>query len=239
LRPKLFTLRLRVQKHLDQTRAALTVVRRRAVWCSFLLFLGGPAATSKLTAAETNYLFSGHARIWQGEVGEGFKAGANDLGVSYGAGLGMRILGSEHRHYFAIGLGQFGWMLGDVHGQERWYKGNWELAIDLFGGQQYYPSAAYLVGGGPILRYNFATGSRCVPFVQAGAGASATDIRDGDLSTTFEFNLQIGAGVHLFMRDDVAFTLEYRFMHLSNAGLDAPNLGVNESVGLLGITWFF
>ncbi len=193
-----------------------------------------------LRAVETNDLFlASGSRIWTSEVGGGFKPGVHDLGISFGAALGMRILGSEHKHYFDLGVGQFGWMLGGVMGEGQWYKGNAELAIQLFGGQQYYPSSAYLVGGGPLLRYNFAVGNRCVPFFEVGAGATATDIRDGDLSTTFEFNLQIGAGVHLFVRDDVAFTLEYRFVHLSNAGMEDPNQGVNDSVGLLGITWFF
>jgi lipid A 3-O-deacylase len=217
-------------------------VRLAALVTPCQLLLNGPLTTVVLQAAETNAsnLFSiSDSRIWNGNVGDGFKAGVRDFGVSFGPAVGMRVLGSEHKHYFGLGLGQFGWMLGDVSGEDHWYKGNCEFAIDLFGGEQYYPSSAYLVGGGPVLRYNFALGNRCVPFVEAGAGVTATDIRDGDLSTTFEFNLQLGLGVHLFVRDDVAFTLEYRFMHLSNAGMDAPNLGVNDSVGLLGITWFF
>jgi len=45
--------------------------------------------------------------------------------------------------------------------------------------------------------------------------------------------------VQLFVKDNVAFTLEYRFIHLSNAGMDVPNQGVNDSTGLLGVTWFF
>jgi hypothetical protein len=90
-----------------------------------------------------------------------------------------------------------------------------------------------------MLRYNFVTGSRFVPFFGLGAGVSATDIRNGDLSTTFEFNIQAGPGVRFFLGDHAAVTFQYRFIHLSNAGMDIPNQGVNSSTFLLGMTWVF
>jgi len=64
-------------------------------------------------------------------------------------------------------------------------------------------------------------------------------IRNGDLGTTFEFNLQAGAGTHFFVQKDLALTFQYRFIHLSNAGMEFPNLGVNTSTFLLGFSWFF
>jgi hypothetical protein len=87
-------------------------------------------------------------------------------------------------------------MFTDVVGQDHWFRGNWELVGEIFGGEQFHPDAAYFVGGGPHLRYNFAAGHRWVPFLDLGAGATATDIRNSDISTTFEFNLQAGAGAH-------------------------------------------
>jgi len=90
-----------------------------------------------------------------------------------------------------------------------------------------------------LFRYNFAVGHRLVPFVDLGGGVAATDIRNGDLSTTFEFNLQGGLGAHWFVRDNMALTLQYRFIHLSNAGIKYPNLGANTSTFLAGMTWWF
>ena len=90
-----------------------------------------------------------------------------------------------------------------------------------------------------MLRYDFATRSKWVPFVDFGAGATATGIRNGDLSTIFEFNLQAGLGTHFFLRNDLALTFQYRFIHLSNAGIEFPNVGVNTSNFLLGLSWFF
>ncbi|MGH7969585.1 MAG: acyloxyacyl hydrolase [Limisphaerales bacterium] len=78
-----------------------------------------------------------------------------------------------------------------------------------------------------------------VPFFDAGAGVSATSIGPPDLSGTFEFNLQAGLGVHRFLQDNLALTLEGHYLHMSCAGLSSPNAGLNAVVGMLGITWFF
>ena len=177
--------------------------------------------------------------LWKAGVGEGFNPGAHELELLAGGGVGMAIFGSKHRHDWIAGALQCGWVFTDVLGPDRWYRGNWELLAEVFGGEQFEPDWAYFVGAAPLLRYDFATGSRWVPFFDFGAGATATDIRNGDLSTTFEFNLQAGAGTHLFLRKDLALTLQYRFIHLSNAGIQFPNLGVNTSTFLLGVSWFF
>ena len=156
-----------------------------------------------------------------------------------GVGLGMKVLQSVGIHDWGIGIIDYGWVFTDVVGQGHWYRGNWELIGELFGGYQYRPEGAYFVGAGPHLRYNFATGCHLVPFIDLGAGVTATDIREPDLSTTFEFNLQAGGGVHYFLREDLALTAQWRFIHFSNAGIKYTNLGVNSSTFLLGVSWFF
>lgn len=73
----------------------------------------------------------------------------------------------------------------------------------------------------------------------AGAGVSGTTIGGPDLAAGFEFHLLCGAGLQWFYRDDMAFSLEYRLGHVSNAGLKAPNVGLNTNELLLAVTWFF
>jgi lipid A 3-O-deacylase len=177
--------------------------------------------------------------LWQAGVGEGFNRGASELEVSAGAGLGMTVFGSEQHHHWALSALQFGWVLSEVVAKDHWYRGNWELAGEVFGGGQFHPDPGYVAWGTLLLRYDLATGHRWVPFVDVGAGPTVTDIRDGDLSTTFEFNLQAGLGTHIFLRDDLALTLQCRLMHLSNAGMVLPNLGLNSTTLLLGLTWFY
>lgn len=177
--------------------------------------------------------------IWTAGVGDGFRRGADEWGLSAGAGFGMDAFGPrEHHHWWLTSL-RYGRMLGGVVGENHWCRGNWQVMGELFGGEQFHPDNAYLVGLTPHLRYNFAAGSRWVPFVDAGAGVTFTDIRNGDLSTTFEFNLQAGGGVRCFLKDDLALTLEYKFIHLSNAHLGIPNLGVNNHTLLLGVSRLF
>ena len=151
----------------------------------------------------------------------------------------MKVITSRRTHDLALAKLEYGWIFSDLKAPDHWYRGNWELVGQLFAGAQFYPDTAYVVGGGPLIRYDFATGHRWVPYIDFGGGVGATDIRNGDLSTTFECNLQSGVGAHVFLRPDVAFTFEYRFLHMSNAGLKFPNLGSNTSLFMAGLSWFF
>jgi lipid A 3-O-deacylase len=177
--------------------------------------------------------------IWVAGVGEGFQRGADELGLLGGAGFGVVSFGSRTRHDWWLTSLRWGRILSDVMGETHWYRGNYEFMAEVFGGQQYHPDKAYLAGFTPHLRYNFATGCRLVPYLDGGAGFTVTDIRNGDLSTTFEFNLQVGAGLRWFLKDDFALTAEYKFIHLSNAHLAEPNFGVNNNTVLVGVNWFF
>jgi hypothetical protein len=190
-------------------------------------------------AQPTNSLSDGHSSVWADGVGSGFRKGTVELDVGAGAGLGIVVLTGVGEHHWVNGIVDYGWIFSDVVGKGHWYRGNWELLADLFGGYQFSPEGAYFIGLSPHIRYNFATGSRFIPFIDFGAGATATDIREPDLSTTFEFNLQGGGGLHYFLRDDLALTFQWRFIHFSNAGIKFPNTGVNNSTFLLGLSWFW
>jgi lipid A 3-O-deacylase len=177
--------------------------------------------------------------IWQGDVGEGFQPRTHEIGLELGATPGMATCGSTQAHGLALASLSYGRMIGQVKGEGHWYRGNWEIRAELFGGVQYSPTTDWLVGLTPHLRYNFDTGTRWIPFIDGGVGPTATGIRRPDLSGTFEFNDQGNVGVHWFIRDDVALTVEVGYMHLSNAGIDHPNNGVNCVKGMVGVSWFF
>jgi hypothetical protein len=176
---------------------------------------------------------------WKAGICQGFLKGTKEWDLFVGPGMGIRTLGSRHNHDWGLGIMDFGWVFTDVVGLDHWYRGNWELVAETFGGVQFHPNAAYLVGLGPHLRYNFAPGHRWIPFLDLGAGGTLTDIQSGDLSTTFEFNLNAAVGAHYFLRDDLGLSFECRFTHLSNAGLDYPNLGVNTVTFLFGLSFYF
>jgi hypothetical protein len=177
--------------------------------------------------------------IWNEEIGPGFHKGVTEAGLSLGAGLGSKILGSTDAHDFGLSKLYIGYVLNDVVAKDSWYRGNWELMGEVFGGEQFEPRNAYLVGLPPALRYDFAMGKRWVPFFDIGAGVTATDIGRPDLGGTFQFNLQTGPGVHWFISKNTVLTLQYRFLHLSNASMENPNHGVNTSLFYAGVSWFF
>jgi lipid A 3-O-deacylase len=200
-----------------------------------------PAATNSMAHPGAEFLEPKSA-IWQDDVGEGFLPTAETFSLEAGLGLGIKAFGSQQAHDLGLISLTYGHMLSQVRGEGHWYRGNWEVRLELFGGMQFRPDVdtdGWLVGLAPHLRYNFATGSRWIPFLDGGAGVTATGIGPPDLSGTFEFNLQATAGTHWFIDDNLALTGEVRYMHMSCGGIHAPNLGINDVVFMLGVTWFF
>jgi hypothetical protein len=177
--------------------------------------------------------------IWENGVGNGFRSTAQSLEVDFGATYGVKAFGSRQAHDLALASLSYGHMLGPVLGEGHWYQGNPELRLEAFTGAQFNPNSQWLVGLTPHLRYNFMTGTRYVPFFDAGAGVTATGIGAPDLSGTFEFNLQPGTGIEWFIRDNVALSVEARYVHWSCAGMNHPNLGLNGVTGMLGLAYFF
>jgi len=132
--------------------------------------------------------------IWEHGVGEGFRSGTQSIGLSAGGTYGIAAFGGREAHDLALVSLNYGHMLGHTRGEDRWYRGNFEFRLELFTGAQFSPTTEWLVGLTPHFRYNFTTGTRWIPFLDAGAGVTATGIGPPDLSRTFEFNLQVGGG---------------------------------------------
>lgn len=177
--------------------------------------------------------------IWVDGIGSGFHKGLFRAGVAVGAGFGTRVLDTTLAHDFAMGSVNLGWVFTGVMASDKWYRGNLELLAEVFGGYQFKPNGRYFVGLTPLIRYNLATGSRWVPFLNVGAGVSRTNIDGPDLSGNFQFNIQVGAGTHYFLSDRTALTVEYRWLHFSNADTREPNNGTNTQMFHVGVSWFF
>lgn len=197
------------------------------------------SASTNIMPASKVGLEAARESIWENGIGEGFRSDDQSITVSAGATYGIATFGSHEQHHLAIGSLTYGHMLGGVVGEGHWYRGNPEFRLELFSGAQFQPDTRWFVGLTPHLRYNFATGTRWIPFVDGGAGVTATSIGPPDLSGTFEFNLQAGTGIYWFLKDHLALSLEARYLHMSCAGIHKPNLGLNGVTGLLGITYFF
>lgn len=190
-------------------------------------------------AAETGIQTGTNEDIWIGGIGEGFAHSAESLSFNIGGSGGVPVLGGQQHHDLAFAGLTYGHMLGNVLGDDHWWRGNFEWRWELFSGAQVYPYTTWLVGLTPHLRYNFATGSRWVPFIDVGAGISGTGIGAPDLSGTFEFNVQGSVGTYYFLRKNLALSSDVRLLHMSCAGISSPNLGLNTILGTFGVSWFF
>jgi hypothetical protein len=177
--------------------------------------------------------------LWPDGLGNGLRSRTSDLELAVGGALGLGSLVGHLNHDMALASISYGQVMGGAMGESHWYRGNWELVGEIFGGEQFHPRGAYLVGFTPLIRYSLATGTRWSPFLEGGFGPTATDIGHPDLSTTFEFNVQGTLGVHYFWNKHQAVTVQCRYLHLSNAGIRQPNEGVNSVVFLAGTSWFF
>ena len=99
----------------------------------------------------------------------------------------------------------------------------------------------YLVGFSPLmLEYKFLDAKRdWAPTRLTGAGFSMTnwkDQADYELGSEFQFLLHIGAGVEMF-RKFGSYSFNYRLFHVSNAGIQRPNIGLNAHVFSLGLNF--
>ena len=96
----------------------------------------------------------------------------------------------------------------------------------------------YLIGLVPLqLEYKFLSPDRAwAPFLFAGAGVSWSEWSDStqELSTPFEFVLQVGGGLEYFFDYGTALNFNYRFWHLSNSNIKGANIGINTHIFSLG-----
>jgi opacity protein-like surface antigen len=174
--------------------------------------------------------------VWAEGIGGGFRKDTLRAGLSLGGGYGVLAFGGRDRHHLLLSTADLGWIFSD---RLRAIPGNLEADLELFGAEQVDPDFRQVFGGAAQLRYDFALGSRLVPFLLFGLGLSETDIYGRDLSTLFEFAVEVGAGAHWFLSERTAFTGEWRWFHLSNASIELPNHGTNTQVLLLGVSFFF
>jgi len=77
------------------------------------------------------------------------------------------------------------------------------------------------------------------PYFKGGVGVIYLTQHFREQGTQFNFNEFAGFGLHYFFTKNTALTLEYRYRHISNAGIEQPNHGVGTNIGLCGVSYFF
>ena len=95
------------------------------------------------------------------------------------------------------------------------------------------------VGCSGFLKYSQKVTSRIAPYIEGGVGMIYTTQHTHEQGTQYNFITQAGVGLQFFLTHKWALTGGYRFRHLSNAGLDGDNEGINHHFALMGMSYFF
>ena len=171
-----------------------------------------------------------------------FGFGKQEIGIAVGHGLAIPIGGTDNDELrdvqFIYVAPRWGIGISDPMGGDAWYRGNFELVGEgafLF---NYEPKDGFGGGVTAMFRYNFLPGGNFIPFVSLGAGIIFLDIDLKNQADGLNFTPQGGFGFHYFLSERTAFTGEWRFHHMSNAGIDNDNDGINDSLFLAGFSVF-
>jgi hypothetical protein len=171
-----------------------------------------------------------------------FGFGKQSLGISAGHGLALPVGGTQISELediqFVYVTPRWGIGITDFLGGHSWYRGNFELLVEGTFLYMVEPKRGIAGGIASMVRYNFLTGSRFIPFLQAGAGVIALDADLRQQADGVNFILQSGVGLHYFISERTALTGEWRFHHISNANIHDRNPGINSSLVMFGFTFF-
>jgi len=126
--------------------------------------------------------------------------------------------------------------IGDAVGSGRLH-GRWEWAPELFLAAFIHPFMRPIIGVTPLqFRYVFEPKCRIHPYLFGGAGVLTVDLDRRETGNRINFNPQFGTGFYYALNDSASLILEYRHIHISNAGLDERNSGLNTHTFLAGVS---
>lgn len=95
------------------------------------------------------------------------------------------------------------------------------------------------VGLTPLVKISYPLARRALLFVEGGAGVIGEFFDSPAVPHSFNFTPQVGAGVELALKPQLALTAAYRFRHSSNASLYAENPAFDVHLFQAGITYYF
>jgi lipid A 3-O-deacylase len=134
---------------------------------------------------------------------------------------------------------RYGWILTRPHGPG-FLNGRFEYVLDavpVFMVFQRYHTA-YGGGFSPLgLKWDFAARGRIEPYLELNGGTLFTNHQVPTGTSAVNFTDAAALGMHI-LGDKHAFSVEVRYMHISNAGLSSPNPGINTVQVRLGIGKF-
>jgi hypothetical protein len=134
---------------------------------------------------------------------------------------------------------RYGWILTAPHGPG-FLCGRFEVAVDAVPAFVVFQPAntAYGAGVNPVgLKWIFATRGHVAPYLELNGGTLFTTHEVPTGTSTINFTSSAALGMYFF--GDHAWSMDVRYMHISNAGLTVPNPGINTVQVRLGFGKFF
>ena len=178
-------------------------------------------AAADVASAQVGPEYGGHeAQVWMGG-GHSVPGGTSDTGI------------------FDIGL-RYGWVLTEAH--LPWIlRGRFEYAVDAEPAYLIFQPAntAYGVGFNPLaLKWDFERRRRLSPYIELSGGTLFTDHSVPTYTNTVNFTSAAALGTHV-LGPKYNWSVELRYLHISNAGLANFNPGLNTVQVRVGVGRFW
>ncbi|HVI08043.1 MAG TPA: acyloxyacyl hydrolase [Candidatus Binatia bacterium] len=147
--------------------------------------------------------------------------------------------GTQNTGLFDAGF-RVGWVLTDEH-LPGILRGRFEYVLD---GVPVYlifqpANTTYGAGFNPLgLKWNFVRRGRLSPYLELGGGALFTNHNVPTYTNTVNFTPGAAFGTHV-LGEKYNWSVEVRYLHISNAGLAVPNPGLNTVEVRLGVGRFW
>jgi len=217
---------------------------------TFWGFVGGPRLTRHILAIALAMAFSVLVSRAQSNPAGGAPAATSNSSPDAGPEKGGRELefwsgGGPSIPGGIRGLGvwnagfRYGWMITGLHGPG-FLRGRFESATDVSpifwvlqpGG------TAYGIGIVPsVLKWDFQQRGRVVPYFDLDGNVLLTSKDTPPHISKVNFTPSAAMGAH-FLLHKYALTAEFRFLHISDAGLTNPNPGINTVEIRMGFGMF-
>ena len=164
--------------------------------------------------------------------------GGNEVQIWAGGGHSVPG-GTKNTGAFNAGL-RYGWILTGPH-LPSILRGRFEYVVSAIPLSLIFQPAntAFGVGFDPLgLKWNFERQGRLSPYLELGGGVLFTNHNVPFYGNTVNFTPSVALGTHIFGAK-YNWSLELRYLHISDAGLTNPNPGINTVQVRLGMGKFF
>src|SRR5580700_2458050 len=165
------------------------------------------------------------------------ETGGNEIELWTTGGHGTHGI-AQHTGVWTAGF-RYGWIITEPHGPG-FLRGRFEYALDAVPVFVLFQptNTAYGAAVNPFaMIWDFDTHGRVVPYIDLGGGVLFTNTQVPARTSRINFTTAGAVGVH-FLAGKMHWTADVRYMHISNAGLEPSNPGLNTVQLRLGVGWF-